>query len=65
MGHLHNLKNQNTSFLSSFGEKVKHVAAAAATAKGIYDTGRTIYQIAQTAIPFIETAIPMIEAAML
>ena len=43
MGHLHNLKNQNTSFLSSFGEKVKHVAAAAAaTAKGIYDTGRTI-----------------------
>ena len=54
MGHLHNLKNQNTSFLSSFGEKVKHMAAAAATAKGIYETGRTIYQIAQTAIPFIE-----------
>ena len=65
MGHLHNQKNQNTSFSRSFGEKVKHVAAAAATAKGIYDTGRTIYQIAQTAIPFIETAIPMIEAAML
>ena len=64
MGHLHNVKNQNTSFLSSFGEKVKHVAAAAATAKGIYDTGRTIYQIAQAAIPIIETAIPMIEAAM-
>ena len=54
MAHLHNLKNQNTSFLSSFGEKVKHVAAAAATAKGIYDTGRTIYQIVQTAIPMIE-----------
>ena len=54
MARLHNLKNQNTSFLSSLGEKVKHVAAAAATAKGIYDTGRTIYQIAQTAIPFIE-----------
>ena len=54
MAHLHNLKNQNTSFLSSLGEKVKHVAAAAATAKGIYDTGRTIYHIAQTAIPFIE-----------
>ena len=55
MAHLHNLKNQNTSFLSSLGEKVKHVAAAAAaTAKGIYDTGRTIYQIAQTAIPMIE-----------
>ena len=52
-------------FLSSFGEKVKHVAAAAATAKGIYDTGKTIYQTAQTAIPMIETAIPMIEAAML
>ena len=62
MGHLHNFKNQNTSFLSSFGEKVKHVAAAAATAKGIYDTGRTIYQIAQTAIPFIGTAIPAIQA---
>ena len=44
MSHLHNLKHQNTSFLSSFGEKVKHVAAAAATAKGIYDTGKTIYQ---------------------
>ena len=54
MAHLHNLKNQNTSFLSRFGEKVKHVAAAAATAKGIYDTGRTIYQIAQTAIKMIE-----------
>ena len=54
MSHLHNLKNQNTSFLSSFGEKVKHVAAAAATAKGIYDTGKTIYQIVQTAIPMIE-----------
>ena len=65
MTHLHNLKNQNTTFLSRFGEKVTHVAAAAATAKGIYDTGRTIYQIAQTAIPIIETAIPMIEAAML
>ena len=46
MIRLHNLNNENTSFLSSFGEKVKHVAAAAATAKGIYDTGRTIYQIA-------------------
>ena len=65
MAHLHNLRNQNTTFMSRFGEKVKHVAAAAATAKGIYDTGRTIYQIAQTAIPIIETAIPMIEAAML
>ena len=54
MAHLHNLKNPNTSFLSRFGEKVKHVAAAAATAKGIYDTGRTIYQLAQTAIPMIE-----------
>ena len=42
MAHLHNLKNQNTSVFCSFGEKVKHVAAAAATAKGIYDTGRTI-----------------------
>ena len=65
MAHLHNLKNQNTSFISRFGEMVKHVAAAAATAKGVYGTGRTIYQIAQTAIPIIETAIPMIEAAML
>ena len=54
MAHLHNFKNQNTSFLSSFGEKVKHVAAAAATAKGIYDTGKAIYQIVQTAIPMIE-----------
>ena len=64
MGHLHNLKNQNTSFLSSFGEKVKHVAAAAATAKGIYDTGRTIYQMAQAAIPYTETAIPAIQAML-
>ena len=64
MAHLHNLRNQNTTFMSRFGEKVKHVAAAAATAKGIYDTGRTIYQIAQTAIPIIESAIPMIEAAI-
>jgi len=64
MAHLHNLRNQNTTFMSRFGEKVKHVAAAAATAKGIYDTGRTIYQIAQTAIPIIETAIPMIEALL-
>ena len=64
MGHLHNLKNQNTSLLSSFGEKVKHVAAAAATAKGIYDTGRTIYQIAQTAMPYIEAAIPAIQAML-
>ena len=54
MAHLHNLKNQNTSFLSNFGEKVKHVAAAVGTAKGTYDVGRTIYQIAQTAIPMIE-----------
>jgi len=60
MAHLHNLKNQNTSFLSSLGEKVKHVAAAAATAKGIYDTGRTIYQIAQTAIPMIEAMLKQI-----
>ena len=43
MAHLHNLKNQNTSVLSSLGEKVKHVAAATATAKCIYDTGITIY----------------------
>ena len=62
MAHLHNLRNQNTTFMSRFGEKVKHVAAAVATAKCIYDTGRTIYQIAQTAIPFIETAIPAIQA---
>ena len=64
MGHLHNLKNQNTSLFSSFGEKVKHVAAAAAPAKGIYDTGRTIYQIAQTAMPYIEAAIPAIQAML-
>ena len=64
MGHLHNVKNQNTSFLSSFGEKVKHVAAAAATAKGIYDTGRTVYQIAHTIIPYIESAIPAIQAML-
>ena len=54
MGHLHNLKNQNTSFLSSFGEKVKHVAAAVGTAKGLYDVGRTLYQIGQVAIPAIQ-----------
>ena len=53
MAHLHDLKNQNTSFLNNFGEKVKHVAAAAATAKGIYDTGKPIYQVAQTVIPMI------------
>ena len=54
MAHLHNLKILNTRFISRFGEKVKHVAAAAATAKGIYDTGTTIYQIVQTAVPMIE-----------
>ena len=37
MAHLHNLRNQNTPFMSRFGEKVKHVAAAVGTAKGIYD----------------------------
>jgi len=64
MGHLHNLKNENTSFLSSFGEKVKHVAAAAASAKGMYDTGKMIYNIAQTVIPYIEGALPTIEAVL-
>ena len=54
MAHLHNLRNQNTTFMSRFGEKVKHVAAAVATAKGIYDVGRTIYQIGRAAIPMIE-----------
>ena len=54
MAHLHKLRNQNTNFMSRFGEKVKHVAAAVGTAKGIYDVGRTIYQIGQAAIPMIE-----------
>ena len=54
MAHLHNVKNQNTTFMSSIGEKVKHVAAAVGTAKGIYDVGRTIYQIGRAAIPMIE-----------
>ena len=54
MAHLHNLRNQNTTFMSRFGEKVKHVAAAVGTAKGIYDVGRTIYQIGRAAIPMIE-----------
>ena len=54
MAHLHNLRNQNTTFMSRFGEKVKHVAAAVGTAKGIYDVGRTLYQIGQVAIPAIQ-----------
>ena len=54
MAHLHNLRNQNTTFMSRFGEKVKHVAAAVGTGKGIYDVGRTICQIGRAAIPMIE-----------
>ena len=51
MAHLHNLRNHNTTFMSRFGEKVKHVAAVVGTAKGLYDVGRTLYQIGQVAIP--------------
>ena len=56
MAHLHNLNRNpsNSSFLSGFGEKVKHVAAAVGTAKGLYDVGRTLYQIGQVAIPAIQ-----------
>ena len=54
MAHFHNLRNQNTTFMSRFGEQVKHVVAAVGTAKGIYDVGRTIYPIERAAIPMIE-----------
>ena len=54
MAHLHNLKhNTNTSFLSGFSKKVKHVAAVVGTTKSLYDVGKTIYQIGRAAIPVL------------
>ena len=40
-------RTQNHSFLSSIGNKIKHVAQIAGGIKGIYDTGRMLYHAAQ------------------
>ena len=54
MAHLHNLgKHTQPSFLSNIGEKVKHVAEAIGTAKGLYEVGRGKYQIGSMAAPII------------
>ena len=54
MAHLHNLgKNTQPSLLSNIGEKVKHVAEAIGTAKGLYELGRGIYQFGRMAAPII------------
>ena len=37
----------NRSYLSSVGDKVKHVAQIAGGIKGLYDTGRMLYNAAQ------------------
>ena len=52
--HSHNLRNHSTpSFLSGVGEKVKHVAEAIGTAKGLHDIEKGIYQFGRMAAPVI------------
>jgi len=54
MGNLQNHRqDKHVGFLHGVGQKVKHLAELAGTAKGIYDTGRTIYSLAQAASPYV------------
>ena len=68
MGHLHNFhKNKKPSMLSSFGKKVKTAMEIGATAKGLFDIGRSVYQGVATYGPMIMNGIrtmgPMVAAA--
>ena len=54
MAHLHNLrKNEKPSFISNIGDKVRHVAEAIGTAKGLYEIGRGIYSVGRVVAPVI------------
>ena len=48
MANLQNLsRTHNRSYLSSIGNKVKHIAQIVGCIKGLYDTGRMLYNAAQ------------------
>ena len=54
MAHLHNLRqNEKPSFISNIGDKVRHVAEAIGTAKGLYEIGRGIYSVGRAVAPVI------------
>ena len=51
MAHLHNFhKNQNPSFFSSIGQKVKYAAEVATGLKTIFDVGKDIYSVVGPAV---------------
>ena len=57
MAHMQNIhSHRNQSWLSSIGNKVKHVAEIAGAVKGIYDTGRMLYNAAQYIGPAVAAA---------
>ena len=68
MGHLHNFhKNKKPSMLSSIGSKVKTAMEMGATAKGLFDIGRSVYQGLATYGPMVMSGMrtigPMVAAA--
>jgi len=57
MAHRHSInRSYSQSWLSSIGNKVKHVAEIAGAVKGIYDTGRMLYNAAQYIGPAVAAA---------
>ena len=54
MAHYNNYRNH--SLLQNIGSKVKDAAQFAASAKQIWDVGRTVYAGVRTVLPYFEAA---------